>query len=129
MNKINVNWQVVEDNPHLVDIAGNQLQDDGGVVPKACVYCGKDFTSTVKQIEVTQAVSIYKCNDCDFENASGDYAWDHRVANPTHTVQKIVDQRVVGTNTIVEGDLPQVVTVNNQVIVCHTSCGTTNGVL
>ena len=62
-----------------IDTVGNVYQKGGGVIPKACQKCKKEFKSEIIETPVTQKVPYFKCKDCGFENAGSNAALDHLI--------------------------------------------------
>jgi len=115
---------VVVETPEQIDEVGNIYQKQGGVIPKACQKCKKEFKSEVKEFPIKQKVPYYKCKDCDFENAGGDVALDHKIQNIDHNIKKITKDRIVGVDRKIIGIVSYVTKTKDDVLIL---CGDCNG--
>jgi len=107
----------VEEN-YQIDEVGNIYQISGGVIPKACQRCKQLFNAPTKETPVIQKVGIYKCEDCEFENAGADITLDHKIQT-NHKIRKIQQDKFVGTERKIIGLKAQVtVTKDNCIILC-----------
>lgn len=104
------------------DTVGNIYQKGGGVIPKACQECGKEFKAEPKKIPIEEEVPTYKCEKCDFNNASADLAWDHEKANKGHKIKKDRRKRIVGFNIIQQGIIPRIKKTKKDVIILCDNC-------
>jgi len=105
-----------------VDSVGNVFQLHGGVEPKACQQCKKKFVYAVEVKPVQQPVGVYKCEQCDFENGSGDKAFAHTVDNPDHKLKRDKKERVIGSERTMVGDVPQITKTEDDCIILCQSC-------
>lgn len=87
-----------------VDPDGNIVQIRGAVQPKACQNCHKDFDCPISTVPKYQSVPFYKCKDCDFKNAGGTEAFDHKLET-SHNIEKIQENRLVGYEKKLTGKL------------------------
>ena len=104
-----------------VDSVGNVFQLHGGVEPKACQQCKKKFVYAVEVKPIEQSVGFYKCEDCDFKNASGDSALDHKIITD-HKIKKTTEDRFVTTKKIIIGNKANIKNTKNDIIILCDSC-------
>jgi len=87
------------------DIVGNIVQKRGGVKPKACQICKKEFKKEIEIKPVVEKVPMYECS-CTWKNASGEAAFDHYLTNKDHKLTKTTKERVVRKEKTIKGDTP-----------------------
>ena len=104
-----------------VDTVGNIVQKAGGVIPKACQKCKKEFTGKIESVPIKQKVPFYKCTDCEFISSSGDAAFDHKILTD-HKLSKIVKDRIVGTENKIIGNFAKISKTKNDVIILCDDC-------
>lgn len=104
-----------------IDTVGNILQKSGAIKPKACQKCEIIFKTETKQIPKKQKVSLYKCTECDFENANGDAAFDHTILSE-HKLTKKTEERIIGFENILEGEKSHVVKTDEDCIITCQKC-------
>lgn len=110
-----------------VDEVGNLVQrmgkdKIGGIIPKACQKCKKEFKSEIKEFPIIQKVPFYKCKDCDFENAGGDATLGHKIENMEHNIKKIVKDRVVTIERRLVGTKANINKTEDDVIILCDIC-------
>lgn len=106
-----------------VDKVGNVVQINGGVKAKACQKCKKKFDYKVTNVEKKQEVPIYSCEECDFKNASGDSAFEHKITSD-HKIKREKIERVVGIERKILGEIAHITRLKEDVII---TCGKCNG--
>jgi len=112
--------KVMED--YQIDEIGNIYQRQGGIIPKACQKCKKEFISEIREFPVTQKIPFYKCEDCDFENPSGDATLGHKIENMDHDIKKTVKDRIVTIEKRLVGNKANVKKTENDVIILCDNC-------
>lgn len=119
--KVKNNGQtIIVETDEQVDEVGNIYQKQGGVIPKACQKCKKEFKSSIEDFPITQKVPFYSCSECKFENASGDAALDHKLENVKHNIKKITKNRVISIEKRIVGIISYITqTDNNCIILCQ----------
>lgn len=85
-----------------VDPDGNIVQIRGAVQPKACQNCHKSFDSPIESVAKYQDVPFYKCELCDFKNAGGTEAFDHKLETE-HNIIKTTEKRLIGYENKIVG--------------------------
>ena len=113
---------VIIDTDEQIDKVGNIYQKSGAIIPKACQNCKQKFKSEIKEFPITQKVPFYKCNDCDFENASGDATLEHKITNMNHNIKKITKDRIVGVDKKIIGIIPRITKTDDDVIILCDDC-------
>lgn len=108
--------------PEQIDKVGNIYQKNGGVIPKACQKCKKKFTGKFKTFPVTEAVPYYKCKDCNFENAGGDSALEHKLEKIDHSIKKITKDRIVTVEKKIVGSIARITKLEDDVIILCDVC-------
>jgi len=103
------------------DEVGNIYQQAGGVIPKACQKCKTVFDGKVVSTPITQKVPIYKCQDCEFEDASGDITLDHKIETE-HKIKKESKDRLVGYEREVVGSKANIKTIKDDVLILCDDC-------
>jgi len=102
----------------MIDEVGNIIQDSGAVVPKACQNCKREFASNVEVIQKKGPAPIYACESCNFRNASGDSAFEHKLTTD-HKIKKTTTERLVSVDKVIKGIIPYVTKEqDNTVILC-----------
>lgn len=84
-----------------IDEVGNIYQKSGGVVPKACQKCKKEFTAKIKSTPITQDIPLYICS-CNYETGDPTEAFDHKLLT-SHSIKRTVKSRIVTNVNILEG--------------------------
>lgn len=107
--------------PEQMDTVGNIYQKSGGVIPKACQKCKKEFNAVIKEEPIIQQVPIYKCKECDFENDSGDATLDHKILTD-HKIKKISKSRLVSYKRTLEGLKANIRPTKNDCIILCDEC-------
>jgi hypothetical protein len=104
------------------DESGNILQRGGGVQPKACQNCSFifDVKPTLKPKE--RKVQNYTCGDCDFENIGVNVALEHKMLNSDHKIIIKEETKIIGYNKIIEGNVPVIKKIENDVIIICSDC-------
>jgi len=94
-------WKLMTKMDQQIDKVGNIYQKSGGVKPKACQKCKKEFNAKVKSTPITQSVPYYKC-DCDFKTSDPTEAFDHKLTTD-HTISRTAKSRIVNYINTLEG--------------------------
>jgi len=96
-----------------MDEVGNILQRTGAVKTKACQKCKKEFNPLTESVPITQKVPFYKCEDCNFENAGGEAALDHKLTNSQHHIKKTSKDRIVTYKNIIKGNKANITKIDD----------------
>jgi len=124
-----MNWTTIEGEKQI-DTVGNIFQKKGGVNPKACQKCKKEFKSEIKTIEKISKVPVFQCKECAFNKSSGESALEHMLET-SHKLSKVTKDIVNGYEKIIEGtSLPYINLEKNnlnEVIDISILCGVCNG--
>jgi hypothetical protein len=105
----------------MIDSVGNEIQDGGAVIPKACQKCKKEFKSEIKSTPIKQDIPFYKCKDCKFENASGDATLEHKLTTD-HKLDKIIKSRLIGHERKILGNIAHIIKTDNNIIILCGDC-------
>jgi len=105
-----------------IDLVGNIYQIHGAVQPIACQKCKKLFDNKVTQKPLKQTIMSYKCDDCEFENKSGDIAFVHLQANDQHRIAQLSDDKVVSIEKQHTGRIARIKKIENDVIILCDDC-------
>jgi len=112
-------WKTI--NAHeQIDEVGNIYQYHGGIKPKACQKCKREFKTQIKIDPVIQKVPIYECEECSFKNSGGDSALDHKIQS-SHKIKKIQKEKVVSTKRQLI-DTPNIIKTKDDVLVLCSEC-------
>jgi protein-arginine kinase activator protein McsA len=103
------------------DEVGNIFQYHGGVKPKACQNCKDPFESKLELVEKKGTVPMYVCKNCDFKNASGDAALDHKITTD-HNILKKTSERVIAIEKKIIGSVAHITQEDNDVIILCSEC-------
>lgn len=119
----NLNWENIFVNGIEMqkDEVGNLVQQSGAVKSKACQICKTEFDYKPTKKEKIQDVPIYKCEKCDFKNASGDFALEHKITS-NHNIKKIKEKRLVGYDIIIEGKTAEIIKTEYDVKILCSDC-------
>lgn len=121
--KVKVNYQFQEDEVGNIAQRIGKTDKVGGIIPKACQKCGKEFNAKIKEEPIIQQVPIYKCEDCEFTNAGGDATLEHKILTE-HKIRKIATPQFVGYNKTLEGQKANIkITKNDCIILCDDCNG------
>jgi len=97
-----------------VDDLGNVYQKSGGVNPKACQKCKKEFISEIVNVEKVTKVPWYNCEDCNFNSPSGDASLEHMWMTK-HKIKKATKDHVSSIDHKITGDLiPNITIIKNK---------------
>lgn len=100
-------WQLRKNHPdEQIDGVGNVYQKAGGVIPKACQKCKKEFNNPIESIPLKQSIPLYECTKCSFKNNGAPGAMEHMLDEPTHKIIKKSEERIVGYQNIITGIKP-----------------------
>ena len=113
---------VVVETDEQIDTVGNIYQKGGGVIPKACQKCEKEFDAILKQEPIKQEVPFYKCKDCDFKDPSANKALDHKLLEENHKLKKTKEERIVGFKTQLVGRKANIIISENDVLILCNDC-------
>lgn len=124
-----MNWQFVDSYGNIskeptkfqIDSVGNIIQLSGAVKAIACQDCKKKFDYTQIKKEKIQKVPIYECENCDFKNASGDAAFDHKITSD-HKIKKTFADRIVGFVNKIKGPIAIINKTDNDVNILCDKC-------
>lgn len=105
----------------MIDSVGNEIQDGGAVIPKACQKCKIEFKSDIVETDMKQTVPFYKCQDCNFSNTGGDATLTHKIET-NHIIKKINKDRIVGVKRQLSGSLANIKKYKNDIIVLCDDC-------
>ncbi len=94
-------WNLME-HEQQEDEVGNIYQKSGGVRPKACQKCKKEFDAKVIKKPIEQKVPFYKCKDCEYETGDPTDAFDHKV-DLEHKISRESKDRIVKWLNILDG--------------------------
>ncbi len=111
----------VKDPNKQIDTVGNIVQKQGAIQPKACQKCKKEFTSKIESKPITQSVPFYKCENCEFENAGGDAALDHKITTD-HKIKKITKDRLAKVDKIITGRIAHIKKTKTDVKILCGDC-------
>lgn len=114
--------EIFEPYQHQVDTVGNIYQIRGGVVPKACQKCKKEFNTERKEFPVIQKVPFYKCKDCNFSNPGGDAALTHKIQNIEHEIERKNKDKVVGVEVKLVGNKSNIKKIKHDIIILCDLC-------
>ena len=112
---------VIETNEQI-DEVGNIYQRSGGVIPKACQKCKKEFDAILKDEPVKQEVPFYKCKNCDFENSSPIKALDHKLLKENHKIKKTKKERIIDIKTCLVGRKANIRILEDDVLILCDDC-------
>lgn len=111
---------VKNDIGYQIDLVGNIYQAKGGIMPKACQNCKSIFKSELVLEPIKQEVPFYKCQNCKFENASANAAFDHTLERKTHKIKKTKSERIVSTIVTLKGNNSHIEkTIDDILILCN----------
>ena len=113
---------VIVETAEQIDTVGNIYQKSGGVIPKACQVCKKEFTSVIESIPIKETVPFYSCQDCNFENAGGEATLDHKLLNSDHQIKKITKDRIVTYKNIIKGRKANITLTDDDAIILCDDC-------
>lgn len=105
------------------DEVGNQFQKQGGVKPKACQKCKKEFKSEIVDSPVIQKVNHFECMNCDYRSSTGEGMLFHLKDFPKHEYNKVSKDRVIKIEKTLSGVLPYITKTEDDVIIL---CGVCN---
>jgi len=106
---------------YQIDTVGNIYQLHGGVKPKACQKCKKEFKSERKEIPIKQKIRHYNCTKCKFNTSSYFLAEDHTIETK-HKIKEKIKERISGYNIILEGRIPNIIKTKNDVLILCGDC-------
>lgn len=104
-----------------MDTVGNIVQAEGGVKAVACQKCEKKFDYKAESKERIQHVPIFTCSDCNFNNASGDMAFEHKITTD-HNITKTTKPRIVAIDRKLTGSIAHIEKTNDDTIIICGDC-------
>ena len=104
------------------DEVGNKLQINGAIEPIKCQKCKHEFNSSIKQEPLTQQIMFYKCDNCDFENTSGESMLFHLQENKTHAYSTKEKERIVKIEKKITGIIPIINKIKNDIFILCGDC-------
>ena len=105
-----------------IDSVGNIFQQAGGVKPKACQKCKKEFKSRLKSFPIIESVPFYKCENCKFENAGGNATLNHKIENTEHKIIIINKDRIVKIEKKIIGIVCKITKTKNDIVILCGKC-------
>ena len=104
------------------DEVGNKLQIDGGIESVKCQECKVIFSSTIKSEPLKQPVMFYKCDDCKFENTSGESMLFHLQKNKKHEYSIEKKERIVKIENKIVGNMAIVTETKDDIFILCKRC-------
>ena len=104
------------------DTVGNVLQFHGGVEPHACQKCKIKFESHIEPFPLKQKIPIYKCKNCDFENITGESAFDHLLLKPKHKIKKKISEKIVSYENKSVGTIARIRKLDDDIEILCDGC-------
>ena len=105
-----------------MDEVGNILQRTGAIKTKACQKCKTKFKSKQVTQEIIKDVPIYQCSTCKQSNPSGEWAFNHTLEYKDHILKRTTQQKVIGVNVTLEGNIAQIYQSKNDVSILCEKC-------
>jgi len=112
-------WKTINAHEQL-DEVGNIYQYHGGVKSKACQKCKREFKTQIKLDPTIQKIPMYECEECDFKNAGGDAALDHKIQS-SHKLKKTQKDKIVDMKRQLI-DTPNIIKTEDDVIILCSEC-------
>ncbi len=119
-----MNWTTKENTlkvEYQEDEVGNILQRAGGVRPKACQKCKKQFKSEYSKKEINQKIGYYVCTECNFSNSDSTSGLDHMIGTSHKLIKKSKD-KIMGYETILTGSKAHITKTDDDVLILCGDC-------